>query len=156
MAMNIRIATESDLDKITEIYKECFPNERYHHKWIRACYQSYPKGIYYVIESENTIVGYILWCIKNGFRDAIIAELEQLAVHPSYAGRGYGKSLIKISYEMYKHTISEFGFSVGAVLVTTSEGNHAENLYKSTLGVENSALIKNYGSGNELILYKKF
>lgn len=120
--MNIRVASESDLDKITEIYKECFPNERHHHQWIRACYQSYPKGIY-------TIVGYILWCIKNGFRDAIIAELEQLAVRPSYAGRGYGKNLIKISYEMYKHTISEFGFSVGAVLVTTFEGNHAENLY---------------------------
>jgi hypothetical protein len=38
-------------------------------------------------------------------------------------------------------------------MVTTTEGNYAENLYKSTLHVSRAAVLKGYGSGNEIILY---
>jgi predicted N-acetyltransferase YhbS len=151
--MQIRKATEEDLARISEIYLQCFPNERNHMVWIRASFSSFPRAVYYVIEDDNIITGYILWCVKNGFRTASIVELEQVAVDPSYSGNGLGRKLIEDSFSFFKMHVAETGYGVGAVIVTTSEGNYAENLYKSTLKVSRAALLKGYGSGDEVILY---
>lgn len=154
--MKIRQAVEQDIEPISEIYRACFPREQQHSKWIEACFRSYPKGVYFVIESEGVVVGYILWCIKNGFRENAIVELEQVGIHPENSGMGFGKVLVKESYEIFKTFVADLGLNIGAVLVTTSEGNYAESMYKSVLGVETSAKIEGYGSGNELILFKKY
>jgi GNAT superfamily N-acetyltransferase len=141
------------LERIAQIYLQCFPNERNHRLWIRASYSSFPRAVYYVIEEANIISGYILWSVKNGFRDAAIVELEQVAVDPLYSGRGLGRVMIKNSFTQFKQHVKDTGHLVGAVMVTTSEGNYAESLYKSTLNVSRTALIKGYGSGNEIVLY---
>jgi len=151
--MKVRKALEPDIEHIAQIYLTCFPNERNHLVWIRASFHSFPRAVYYVIEKENLIVGYILWSVKNGFRDATIAELEQIAVDPQHSGAGLGRRLIEDSFALFKTHVQETGHGVGAVIVTTSEGNYAENLYKSTLKVSRAALLQGYGSGNEIILY---
>jgi hypothetical protein len=61
--------------------------------------------------------------------------------------------LIKDSFERFKKHVDDNGYRVSAVMVTTTEGNYAENLYKSTLHVSRAAVLKGYGSGNEIILY---
>lgn len=151
--MNIRPATEHDIDSISQIYLDCFPNERNHLLWITSCFNSFPRGIYYVVEQQGVLAGYILWCVKNGFRDATIIELEQVAVHPQYSGAGLGRRLILDSFERFKQHVTDTGHRVGAVMVTTTEGNFAENLYKSTLNVSRAAMLTGYASGNEVILY---
>lgn len=151
--MKVRKAVESDIDHIAQIYLACFPNERDHLLWIRSSFNSFPRAVYYVIEKQNLVVGYILWSVKNGFRDATIAELEQIAVDPKHSGAGLGRRLIEDSFALFKTHVQEAGHGVGAVIVTTSEGNYAENLYKSTLNVSRAALLQGYGSGNEIILY---
>jgi ribosomal protein S18 acetylase RimI-like enzyme len=155
VTMNIRKAKEDDLDGITKVYQACFPRERDHKRWIQASYSSYPRGVYYLVETKGEIAGYILWCVKNGFRDETIIELEQVGVHPNYSGQGLGRKLIEASLSEFKDHINKLGFSVGAIYVTTSEGHFAEGLYKSTLGVKRAALIEGYGSGNEVILYRQ-
>jgi len=151
--MNIRLATEHDLDSISQVYSECFPDERNHLLWIKSSFNSFPRGVYYVVEQQGVIAGYILWCVKNGFRDATIVELEQIAVGSQYAGAGLGRRLITDSFEKFKQHVEDTGNKVGAVMVTTTEGNYAENLYKSTLNVSRAAILCGYASGNEVILY---
>ena len=151
----IRQANQSDIKYISAVYSVCFPNEINHDMWINSCFNSFPKSVYYVYEECNKIQGYILWSVKNGFRINVIIELDQLGVHPDYSGQGIGRKLITHSFEMFKSHITELGLDLASVMVTTSEGNYAEELYKSTLGVTRNGIIKEYGSGNELILFNK-
>ena len=152
--MEIREADNSDIESIANIYKTCFPRERNHDLWIRSSLRAYPRGVYYVMTVDGDTCGYILWCVKNGFRPESIVELEQVAIHPDFAGRGLGRELIETSIDRFKGHVEALGHSIGAILVTTSDGNFAEGLYESTLGVSRSATIANYGSGTEVILYK--
>ena len=151
----IRQANSVDLKNIAKIYSVCFPRELNHNVWINACFNSFPKSVYYVYEECNDIQGYILWSVKNGFRTNTIIELEQLGVHPEFAGQGVGRKLITESLEIFKSHLAELGHDIASIMVTTSEGNYAEELYKSTLGVTRNGIIKEYGSGNELILFNK-
>jgi N-acetylglutamate synthase-like GNAT family acetyltransferase len=151
--MNIRHATQNDIERIAQIYLTCFPNERSHMLWVKSSLCSFPRAVYYVVEHQGIITGYILWCVKNGFRDSAIAELEQVAVDPKYSGAGIGRRLIEDSFELFKQHVLDTGHKVGAVIVTTTEGNYAENLYKSTLNVSRAAVLTGYGSDNEVILY---
>jgi ribosomal protein S18 acetylase RimI-like enzyme len=151
--MHIRHANKYDIDAISQIYLKCFPNERNQLLWITSSFNSFPRSVYYVVEQQGNIAGYILWSVKNGFRDATIIELEQVAVDPQYSGAGLGRKLITDSFERFKKNIADIGHRVGAVMVTTTEGNHAEDLYKSTLKVSRAAILTGYASGNEVILY---
>lgn len=151
--MNIRHATQNDIGSIAQIYLNCFPNEREHVLWVKSSFNAFPRAVYYVVEHQGVIAGYILWCVKNGFRDSTIAELEQVAVDPKFSGGGLGRRLIEDSFERFKKHVDDNGYRVSAVMVTTTEGNYAENLYKSTLHVSRAAVLKGYGSGNEIILY---
>jgi predicted N-acetyltransferase YhbS len=151
--MSIRKATETDIEYISEIYLQCFPSERNHRLWISSSFRSFPRAVYYVVEQEGIVVGYILWSVKNGFRDSTIAELEQIAVVPKQGGNGLGRWLINESFSLFKRHVEKTGHKVGSVLVTTTDGNFAENLYKSTLKVSRAAILKGYGSGNEIVLY---
>jgi ribosomal protein S18 acetylase RimI-like enzyme len=151
--MEIRKATNADVENIADIYKACFPTELDHTLWIEASFNSYPKGVYYVASIKGHICGYILWCVKNGFREKTIIELEQIGIHPDFAGKGAAKKLIKNTVDKFKAHLCVLGHDVGAIIVTTSEGNFAERLYRSTLGVARAAVIADYGSGNEIIMY---
>lgn len=151
--MNIRAAIEQDVKSISQVYLDCFPEERNHFLWIQSSFNSFPRGVYYVAELQESIVGYILWCVKNGFRDSTIIELEQVAIDPEHSGEGLGRKLIEQSFESFKEHVENYGHQVGAVMVTTTEGNHAENLYKSTLNVSRAAILPGYASGDEVILY---
>ena len=151
--MEIGKAKKEDVESIAGIYKACFPKELNHKLWVESSFGSYPRGVYYVISIEGQICGYILWCVKNGFRDKTIIELEQIGIHPSSSGKGLGRTLIEITLNKFKDHLIGLGHNVGAIIVTTSEGNFAEKLYQSTLGVSRAALITGFGSGDEIILY---
>ncbi len=153
--MKVRAAEEADIDSIASVYKACFPGELDHELWIRSSFNAYPRGVYYVATVDGRVCGYILWCVKNGFRRETIIELEQVGVHPDFAGQGLGRALIEESVKRFRQHLADLGHGIGAILVTTSEGNFAEGLYASTLGVSRAAAIADYGSGTELILYKR-
>ncbi len=153
--MEIRKANKADIDHIADIYSLCFLDEENHRLWIESSFNSFPRGAYYVVCEDNIVCGYILWCVKNGFRANTIIELEQIAVHPDRAGKGLGRKLIETSLKMFKKHLYKLGHKASAIIVTTTEGNYAEKLYRSVLGVTTAALINNYGSGNEVVLYNR-
>ena len=113
-----------------------------------------PKSVYYILRVDSAPCGYVLWSAKNGFRSSTIVELEQIAIYRDFAGQGLGRRLIENSIELFRQHLENLGFSTGAILVTTSEGNFAEQLYTSTLGVERTGTIPRYGAGTEVILFR--
>ncbi|MFT6987566.1 MAG: ribosomal protein S18 acetylase RimI-like enzyme [Psychromonas sp.] len=153
---NVRIlkAEKNHIPGIALIYKKCFPRESMHREWIASTYASFPRASYFIVEIEGEVVAYILWCFKNGFREQSILELEQIGVAPEFRGKGIAKDLIKKSFELISAEVSRLNLNIKSIIVTTREGNHAEAIYKSALGVERVALIKGYGSGDEVILLK--
>ena len=156
MEIEVRKLEFLELDFTCKIYSECFPREKNHKLWLQANFNAFPRMVYFVATFNNEIVGYSLWSIKNGFRENSIVELEQLAVLPSFSGKGIGKELLCRSYDLFKLHLLDLGFGVKAVYMTTREGNFAESLYSKVFGVERHGVIKNYGSRNEVILFKRF
>ena len=154
--MKIRKISEEDIPALTDVYETCFPREKLQKQWIEANFRSFPRIVYYIVEIESTIVGYIQWSVKSGFRDNSVVELEQLAVLPGHSGKGFGSKLIEQTFELFKEHLFDLGVGVKAVYVTTREGNFAEKLYMKVLGVERSAIIKEYGSGDEVVLFKRY
>ncbi|WP_394427460.1 GNAT family N-acetyltransferase [Vreelandella stevensii] len=94
---------------MAEVYQACFPREKNHAQWIEASFNAYPRGVYYVVEVAGVVRGYILWCVKNGFREKSIIELEQIGIHPDAAGQGLGKRLIVESLAPFKAHVRGLG-----------------------------------------------
>lgn len=156
MNIKVRLAVKDDLANISEVYKNCFPREKHHAEWISANFSAFPRMRYYVAIVDEMLIGYALWSVKSGFRDKSIVELEQLAVVPELRGRGTGKQLLEQSFDQFKQYLKERSIAIKAVYLTTRDGNNAEGLYRKVFGVEREGVIKNYGSGDEVILFKRY
>lgn len=156
MSIEVRKLDVAEVDTLVSIYSECFPKEIDHKEWLQANIQAFPRMIYYIALFNHKPVGYALWSVKSGFRPSSIVELEQLAVLPDFAGKGFGRELLQESFGQFKAHLNDRGIGVKAVYVSTREGNFAEKLYASVFAVERHGVIKNYGSGDEVILFKRF
>ncbi|MEH6453784.1 MAG: GNAT family N-acetyltransferase [Psychromonas sp.] len=154
--VQVRQVELSEMDSLREIYSLCFPNEILQDEWVMSNMCSYPRMVYYVAICDDDVVGYAHWSVKSGFRDRAIVELEQVAVLPRFSKRGIGEYLLDQSFSLFKAHLSLLGVGIKGIYITTREGNFAENLYKRVFAVERQGVIENYGSGNEVILFKSY
>ncbi len=107
---------------------------------------------YFVAEAAGQIAGYIHWTQKSGFRPEVVLELEQLAVDPASQGQGIGRRLIVDSLPLVRAQLREREAHLKHVMVTTRTDNHAQELYRRTLGVEVEATLQDVYSGDEVIM----
>lgn len=156
MDLVIRPASGGDLPTLVNVYGQCFPREKLHEVWVRANLAAFPRCKYYVAEADGEVVGYACWAVRAGFRDLSVVELEQVGVLPRYAGKGIGKSLLRDSFVMFEGHLEELAVRVKGIYITTREGNVAEALYTKLFGVQRQGLIRNYGSGDEVVLYAEY
>lgn len=88
--LKIRSFRRSDLNRILEIERECFPNP-----WAKIffdiAHSSYPRG-FLVADVNGKVVGYAVTTLE---RVAGSAQLLNLAVDRRYRGRGIGSSLLR-------------------------------------------------------------
>jgi ribosomal-protein-alanine N-acetyltransferase len=91
---NIRLATEADLKRILEIEHLCFGSQ-----WSRIQFCSSLKELFYVFEEEDEILGFLIGCVCEIARRAIIMRI---AVHPDYWGRGIASKLISAALDKFK------------------------------------------------------
>lgn len=155
MNLIIQAAETCHLPDIAAVYQTCFGREKYHAQWINANFQALPRMRYYVAIVDDHVVGYALWSVKNGFRDRSIVELEQVAVMSACRGTGIGKQLLERSFDQFGSSLKAMDLEIKAIYLTTRDGNEAEGLYRKVFGVERQGVISNYGSGDELILYRR-
>ena len=89
----VRKAHQNDLTDIAEIHHKSFIRQADSKQWIASTLAAYPRFFCHVIVSDKT-VGYIFWAQKSGFREEVILELDQIAIHPDFQGLGLSKKLI--------------------------------------------------------------
>jgi len=150
--INIRKMADTDVHAVAVVHKEAFPRQSESLEWISCNYKAYPRIQYFVAESQGQIVGYIEWLQKSGLRKEVILELEQMAVAPSFQGKGIGRSLIQKSLPLISQQVAERRASLKHVIVTTRADNHAQRLYASTLNATVEATISNLYSADEVVM----
>lgn len=150
--MNIRPLNTADLHAVAKVHADSFARQRQSLEWITSTSNAFPRFRYFVAESAESIIGYIVWGEKSGFRDEVVLELEQLAVLPGFRAQGVGRALIRESLLKVSAVLQQRAARLKTVLVTTRADNGAQRLYKDVLGAEVQATIANLYSADEVIM----
>ena len=148
----IRFMQKDDLNETSIVHKTAFTRQRLSLEWLECNLNAFPRFLSFVAEIEGSIVGYITWSQKSGFRPEAILELEQIAVLPRYHNQGIGKKLIENSLPLVRKQLNQQSSKLKHIIVTTRADNHAKKLYKSTLGAEVEAIISNLYSADEVFM----
>lgn len=160
----IRKATQTDIDKIVEIYQKIFDDEeagRNTTGWIRGIYpsretaeQALSRGDLFVLEDEDDgevcaagIVNqaqvdvYAKAAWKNQVPDEKVMVLHTLVVNPDKKGKGYGKQFIAF-YE-------DFALKNGCpeLRIDTNERNSAARKFYAKLNFKEIAVIPTVFNG---------
>jgi len=141
-----------DLSKASLVHKEAFVRQRYSSEWLECNINAYPRMLSFIAEIDDSIVGYILWNQKSGFRPEAVVELEQIAVSASRHGQGIGRNLIEGTLPFVKYQLTKQGSVLKHVTVTTRADNYAQKLYRDALGAEVEATIANLYSEDEVFM----
>lgn len=148
----IRAMTAADLDYAARIHETAFPRQSHSLEWVQCNFQAYPRMQYYVAEFNSQLLGFIHWTQKSGFRQEVVLELEQIAVHSDYQAKGIGQLLIKQSVAQLKRHLAERNAVIKRFLVSTRTDNSAQKLYRKTLNAKQEAIISNLYSADEVFM----
>lgn len=143
---------QEDLEAAAEVHRLAFTRQQHSLKWLKSNLAAAPKIFCYVAYAKEICVGYIIWSQKAGFRPSAMIELEQIAVSPSFQGRGIGKKLITRTLPDVASKLQGQGSVLNHILVTTRADNHAQRLYRDVLGAEVEATLANLYSADEVIM----
>ncbi|PCJ20272.1 MAG: N-acetyltransferase [SAR86 cluster bacterium] len=143
---------QKDLREAAEIHKETFSRQRHSYQWLESSLKAFPRFFCFVIDNEDSILGYIIWAQKSGFRPATVLDLDQIAVHPKCQSKGIGKALIVESLPLVKDQLANQNSDIKHITVNTRADNFSQNLYKKTLKAEVEAVIKNLYSADEVFM----
>ena len=148
----IRPMQPADLSGAAAVHRQAFVRQKGSLEWLGATLNAYPRFLCYVAEDQGTVVGYILWAQKSGFRDQAVLELDQIAVLPALHGQGVGRALIDQSLPLVKSELAQQGSTLKHIIVNTRADNHAQQLYRDALGAEVVATIRDLYSADEVFM----
>lgn len=150
--MKIRSMRIQDLLNVAKVHREAFPRQLHSEQWITCNFNAYPRIRFFVAEDEDSILGYVQWIEKSGFRKEVVLELEQIAVLPSEQKHGVGSLLISESLKKIKEELKQRDASIKHILVSTRTDNEAQKLYKKVLNAQPEVIIPNLFSADEVLL----
>ncbi|MBI5579981.1 MAG: GNAT family N-acetyltransferase [Deltaproteobacteria bacterium] len=143
---------KEDVERVSLVHRQAFIRQRYSLEWIECNFRAFPRMQYFVAQEEGSVIGYIQWTERSGFREEVVLELEQLAVMPARQGNGVGRRLIKESLPLVEKTIKTRGARIKHIVVTTRADNYAQRLYHSTFGAEVEATLFQLYSADEVFM----
>lgn len=148
----IRRMNQEDLAGTSEVHREAFERQMNSLEWLSCSLKAYPRMLCYVAKDKVSIVGYIIWTQKSGFRHQAVIELDQIAVTPIHQGKDVGQALIERTLPLVKHVLESNGSHVKHIIVTTRADNHAQQLFRKTLGAEVESTIPQFYSADEVVM----
>ncbi len=92
-AIRIRDATPADLDAVEVLESRIFDSDQLSRRSLRY-YIGSPTARFLVMEQSGTIIGDAIVAFR---RNARVARLYSIAIHPDYAGEGHGSRLLAAS-----------------------------------------------------------
>lgn len=96
--VNIRKIEVSDVERVTEIARRVFPIPR-SEAYFQRLFRKYPKD-FYVAESNNEVVGFILARVK----EKELGWVERIAVQPQNQNQGIGTAMMSFIFDQLKAT----------------------------------------------------
>lgn len=152
----VRLATIDDVSQIVVIHQANFIRQMHSKTWIHASISAHPRFLVYVLIQNHVMTGYVIWAQKSGFRQAVVLELDQIAILPTHQGQGLAKQLIQESLTDIKNTLQSQDRCIKAILVSTAKDNPAQMLYQKVLGVQTVATLTGLYNAPEIIMLKTF
>jgi len=143
--VKIRKVHSDDLDRVTEITKDSFP-DTWTKSYFEKLYRQYSET-FFVAEINKKVVGYILGYLKS----EKLGWIKAVAVSPDFRGQGIGNKMINF----ITHRLREAGAEkIGLRTRTSNQGGIS--LYQK-LGFKTTGAIKDYFPNGEdaYILEKK-
>lgn len=153
--MLIRNVEAKDIPGISQVHAEVFSRQTLSEQWITCNFNAFPRIRYYLAEKNEEIVGYVQWIEKSGFRQEVVLELEQIAVHSSFQNQGIGTALIVESLEFIKKELEKRQAKIKHILVSTRTDNEAQKLYSKTLNAYPEVMIPSLFSADEVLMISR-
>lgn len=153
--MIIRAMIEADLPGVAAIHAECFPRHLDTDTWIECNFRAFPRMLCFVADDGESLLGYIQWCQRAGFRKQAVLELEHLAVSAAFRGCGIGRSLIRASLVEVRRHLKAREAELKHIVVTTRADNAAQRLYRSELDAEVEFTIRDLYSADEVYMLSR-
>lgn len=148
----VRKMKKADVRAAARVHAASFPRQQRSRTWLRANLAATPRTSLWVATQGGSIIGYIIWTQKSGFRQHVILELEQIAVAPAHRGAGIGSALIRKSLPSIEREFRKCGQRLQKILVSTRADNAAQWLYIRELNAIPVARISDLYSADEVIL----
>ena len=156
--IQIRLATSKDLPDILDIEKKCFKEP-----WTKPIFKMMLKRPFlddkeqvphnfYVGELLDEIIGYIIWENEYIYRNpndnmSFIGHILNLAIKSNYRRKGFGKSLIEITFKKMRD------IGINQCYLEVRESNFpAIRLYES-VGMSYRKRLKNYYFNEDGLTY---
>jgi ribosomal protein S18 acetylase RimI-like enzyme len=145
-----------DTGAVANIHAQAFSRQNSSEKWVASNFAAFPRIMIFVARDEqDKVVGYIQWSHKSGFRQEAVIELEQIAVLKTKQHQGIATKLIQESLTDVKDHLRDNKSVLKSILISTRSDNHAQALYKKTLGAQVIATIKDLYSADEVLMLAK-
>ena len=155
--MIVRSMSAEDIAGVATIHADAFPRQTLSREWVDSNLRSFPKVMAFVAGAGagDCVTGYIFWAQRSGFRPEVVLELEQIAVHSDLRRRGIAQVLIRDSLSLVRAQLSRQGATLKHIIVSTRADNSAQALYRTALGAEVEATIRNLYSADEVVMVSR-
>ena len=158
MDVKVQPLEEQEIGQIVEIASACFGGMRDREKardWVFCNFRAFPRMKYFVAREADSIIGYILWMEKGGFRESSVVELEQIAVKEDCRGNGVGSELVRKSLRHIQADMKKRGSKLKLIEVTTGTDNQAQSFYRKNLNAEPECIIRDLFKGDEVVMISR-
>lgn len=154
--MKIRNAKVEDAAGVAEVLLKSY-NINSIEEAKRAFINELKRGYRFIVaEEDNKIIGIVSWII-HGLPKHELAELDRIAVLPTYRGRGIGKALFNALIKEANEEYKKYGYRLRKLYLLTHASNKNAHEFYEKLGMKLEAVLKNHFYDNEdEYVYSKF
>lgn len=157
----LRQAQSKDIELIAAIDRLSFSGNKTEEAaeyWYNALLNRGDQYQIFVWEQDGRVVAFVGWEIQGGFaREVPVFELQKLATHPEFRGRGIATRLVKESFEIMKEWVRRKhpgAKSMRVVVWVARHNESAKKVYRAICSEDINGERDMYGMGKEEVMLR--